>query len=241
MRSLLRSRARSFLKSPLISRSALHSSGRPSKRGQTPLRIASRVHGKHLSSSTTVTLTSTDPAVPTLAPDTPDAPETPADEPEKPKRRTRTSTSTASKESEIAQLPSGLDILWTPGVESSDTSSSRSAALPPVEILEDALHNLHIILHPQTQHRATYSSLAGPPVEPTLALYCPIEGGEYVIDETVRELARRTGSEVLVLDAVQLAAGEWGHFGKGEFYGLFFWHLFSNLRSISCKFPPITP
>jgi hypothetical protein len=37
-----------------------------------------------------------------------------------------------------------------------------------------------------------------------------------VVDETVRELARRTGAEVVILDSVQLAAGEWGHFGKGE-------------------------
>jgi len=43
-----------------------------------------------------------------------------------------------------------------------------------------------------------------------------VEGGEYVLDETVRELARRTGAEVLVIDAVQLAAGEWDHFGKGK-------------------------
>ena len=43
-----------------------------------------------------------------------------------------------------------------------------------------------------------------------------MEGGEYVLDETVRELAWRTGAEVLVIDAVQLAAGEWGHFGKGK-------------------------
>ena len=52
-------------------------------------------------------------------------------------------------------------------------------------------------------------------VEPALALYCPIEGGDYVLDETVREMARRTGADVVVLDAVQLAAGECGHFGKG--------------------------
>ena len=36
-----------------------------------------------------------------------------------------------------------------------------------------------------------------------------------MIDATVRELAKRTGAEVLVLDAVQLAAGEWGEFGPG--------------------------
>jgi hypothetical protein len=63
-------------------------------------------------------------------------------------------------------------------------------------------------------------------------LYCPIEGGEYVIDETVRELARRTGSEVVVLDAVQLAAGEWGHFGKGKviFYFVLSSHRLSSIQ-----------
>ncbi|KAF8078024.1 hypothetical protein FPV67DRAFT_1557446 [Lyophyllum atratum] len=81
---------------------------------------------------------------------------------------------------------------------------------------DDALNKLLITLHPQTQHRATYTSPLGAPTEPTLALYCPIEGGDYIIDATVAELARRTGAEVLVLDAVQLAAGEWGHFGPAN-------------------------
>ncbi|KAG8809356.1 hypothetical protein FRC17_003481 [Serendipita sp. 399] len=45
-------------------------------------------------------------------------------------------------------------------------------------------------------------------------LYCPIEGGTYVIDAAVRELASRTGADVLVLDALDLLAGEWGPFGK---------------------------
>ncbi|PSR74167.1 hypothetical protein PHLCEN_2v10123 [Hermanssonia centrifuga] len=74
--------------------------------------------------------------------------------------------------------------------------------------------NLHITLHPFSQHKAAYASPAGPPVEPTLALYCPIEGGDYIIDETIRELGRQAGAEVVVLDSVQLAAGECGHFGK---------------------------
>lgn len=69
--------------------------------------------------------------------------------------------------------------------------------------------------HPQSQHRGTFASGSGPLVEPSLALYCPIEGGDYIIDETVRELGRQTGAEVVVLDAVQLAAGECGLFGKG--------------------------
>ncbi|TFY81767.1 hypothetical protein EWM64_g2244 [Hericium alpestre] len=66
----------------------------------------------------------------------------------------------------------------------------------------------------RTQNKAAYKTPAGPPEEPTLALYCPIEGGDYIIDHTVRELARQTGSDVVVLDAIQLAAGEWGHFGE---------------------------
>lgn len=89
------------------------------------------------------------------------------------------------------------------------------STLPPPEVFEEILNNVYLALHPQTQHRATYSTQSGSPLEPTLALYCPIEGGNYVVDDTIRELARRTGSDVIVLDAVHLAAGECGHFGQG--------------------------
>jgi hypothetical protein len=89
-------------------------------------------------------------------------------------------------------------------------------ALPPPAVFADALTSVRVALHPQTQHRGAYASPTGAPVEPALALYCPIEGGDYVVDETVRELARQTGADVLVIDAVQLAAGEWGTFGKGK-------------------------
>ncbi|KAF5381064.1 hypothetical protein D9615_003892 [Tricholomella constricta] len=142
-----------------------------------------------------------------------DAPEPLLDTPEKPKlRRTRVSIA-PSKDSEPVQLPDGLDILWTPNP---DQEPLHTSALPPPENFGDALNKLLITLHPQTQHRATYISPLGAPTEPTLALYCPIEGGDYIIDATVAELARRTGAEVLVLDAVQLAAGEWGHFGPAN-------------------------
>ncbi|TDL27343.1 AAA-domain-containing protein [Rickenella mellea] len=135
---------------------------------------------------------------------------------EKPKRRTK-STKTASEtqgsephpSKDSQPLPDGLNILWTPS-----PSSQSSDALPPPEIFQEALNNFLVSLHPQTQHRATYASSNSMTVEPTLGLYCPIEGGDYVIDETVQELARRTGADVVVLDAVQLAAGEWGKFGK---------------------------
>lgn len=151
---------------------------------------------------------------------TPSSPENPSEPPaeddvetEKPKRKART---TAQKDPEaIPQLPPSLNILWTPEPAS---ETLFSANLPPPDIFNEILDNLHVTLHPQRQHKATYSSPTGPPVEPTFALYCPIEGGDYILDETVHELARRTGSDVVVLDAVQLAAGESGQFGKGDFY-----------------------
>ena len=130
-------------------------------------------------------------------------------------RRTRISSSSNGKEQERLELPEELDILWLP-TDSDITSVSTSDVLPPPEVLEEALNSLLITLHPKIQHKAVYpSGSSGRLVEPTLGLYCPFEGGDCVVDATVRELASRTGSEVLVLDAVQLAAGEWGAFGKG--------------------------
>ena len=42
--------------------------------------------------------------------------------------------------------------------------------------------------------------------EPTLALFCPIDGGDYVVDDIVKGLMRRVGADVVVLVSVQLAA-----------------------------------
>ncbi|KAJ7905429.1 hypothetical protein B0H14DRAFT_2660239 [Mycena olivaceomarginata] len=204
-------RSRSLLKSPRASvpRSLLPSASRPGK--NPPARPA--VYAKRLSSSTTVPASEPPPSESPGdgPPDTPAnsaTPPEPPEEPEKTKRRVK------PKEPDVPlELPEGLaqEILWRP---ESDSLPLNQAALPPPEIFDEVLHNLHLTLHPQTQHRATYLSPLDPLVEPTLALYCPIEGGEYVIDATVRELARRTNAEVLVLDAVHLAAGEWGAFGK---------------------------
>ncbi|KAI0831419.1 AAA-domain-containing protein [Trametes gibbosa] len=160
-------------------------------------------------------LESADPVAP-VAPSS-DAPDTPSsdDVEDKPKRRTRVSSVTL-RDADSVSLPPDLNILWTPEDEPSDplSSGTQSTTLPPPEIFNEVLHNLHIVLHPQTQHRAAYSSGGAPLSEPTLALYCPIEGGDYIVDATVREMARRTGADIVVLDAVQLAAGECGHFGK---------------------------
>jgi hypothetical protein len=214
--------SRSLLNVPtrFRSRPVIYSSSPPAPRRNESSPTTGR--GKRLSSSSSP-IGSINPA-PVLPDDGSGAasgedggPDPHAEGSEKPKqRRTRVGVTT-SKDPEPFQLPDGLDILWSPAEESFEFDETHASALPPPEIFDDALNNLLITLHPQTQHRATYASPLGPPTEPTLALYCPIEGGDYVIDATVRELARRSGAEVLVLDAVQLAAGEWGHFGAGEF------------------------
>ncbi|KIK98855.1 hypothetical protein PAXRUDRAFT_823407 [Paxillus rubicundulus Ve08.2h10] len=157
--------------------------------------------------------------VPSDAPPENDPPPDPSSPPapDKPTRRPRASSSASPPKDadDKPQLPSGLDILWVPDASHDpEANPLTNNALPPPELFEEVLTSLHITLHPRTQQRAGYSSPAGPPVEPTLALYCPIEGGDYIVDETVRQLARRTGAEVLVIDSAQLAAGEWGHFGK---------------------------
>lgn len=145
-------------------------------------------------------------AVPSPSDATPPPEET---EETKPKPRSRAKRS--QEKPENVALPPNLNILWPPD----GTHTPLLSALPPPELLQEALDNLLITLHPQTQHKATYSNQNGSPVEPTLALYCPIEGGDYVIDETVRELARRIRADVVVLDTIEIAAGEWGVFGKG--------------------------
>ncbi|KAI0093960.1 hypothetical protein BDY19DRAFT_919833 [Irpex rosettiformis] len=160
-------------------------------------------------------------------------------EPEKPvRRRTRVPKEPPSENPSpspppppvaSSSLPLGLDVLWLPDdlpvipasfsssdppTEATPPNSHSHSVLPPPEIFQEVLTNFLLTLHPQTQHKAAYASSTSGPVEPTLALYCPIEGGDYIIDDTVRELGRRTGAEVVVLDAVQLAAGECGQFGK---------------------------
>lgn len=174
---------------------------------------------------------------------TPEGPEDGSDRPPDvdKTRRTRRVTRIVEAEKEVTTpLPKGLNVLWTPEDLGSspiattpsaptDTASTSPGSpphnpLPPGGLFAEILNNLLITLHPHTQHRATYATASSSLTEPTLGLYCPIEGGDYIIDETVKELARRTGSEVVVLDAVQLAGGEWGEFGEGR-------HFQENTRS----------
>ncbi|KZV71876.1 AAA-domain-containing protein [Peniophora sp. CONT] len=106
-------------------------------------------------------------------------------------------------------LPFNSDNFWS--ADELAANPPPASSLPPPDILDEALNNLAIALHPQTQHRAAYGG--GAP-EPSLHLYSPLEGGDYVLDDTVRELARRTGADVVVLDAAHMAAGAFGRYGS---------------------------
>ncbi|QRW09736.1 AAA family ATPase [Ceratobasidium sp. AG-Ba] len=106
--------------------------------------------------------------------------------------------------------PCALDAMW----KSQAMNKVDPRALPPSCYLEDALSQLRTTLLPKVQHNAAHVVLGSQIVEPTLALFCPIEGGEYVIDATVKELAEKTNSEVQVIDMAQVAADRWGVFGE---------------------------
>src|SRR5258706_3964745 len=154
-----------------------------------------------------------------LVPAAPSPNAEPAPLPEEPEKvvkratgRARTAKGLDGKAENIT-FPDGLadKIIWLP----EENPSSPDAWLPPEDILQEAFSNVNVALHPRAQHRATYQSASGPPVEPSVTLYCPIEGRTYVIDSTVQELARRVYAELLILDAVDILAGEWGDFGRG--------------------------
>ena len=205
--------------------STRHARSRPLVLGRTILRSQSTSSTPSLEPDTnSITQTAADPPVEGIESATKsgvlpeDAEKTP------PKiRRMRTSapsanlkdSSTFPRDTNPLEFPEGLneEIIFVPTESLMEGSLS---SLPPPEIYEEALHKLLITLHPHNQARAISPlSSSSRPIEPTLGLYCPIEGGDYIIDSTVHELAFKTGCEVLVLDGVQLAAGEWGKFGKG--------------------------
>lgn len=229
--------------SPFSAQRALISSSRPRKYPRKVLATSAKPPIAERSTSSAA-LTHSGPPANDDVPDTPppeepnDHDETPSDDPQpepepetgiievteagKTRRRGR-----PSKES-IGSLPGKLDILWVPddladanqvaSASSSTSTSTDDPALPPSEVMEGIMTNLRVTLHPQIQHKASYA-ISGPTVEPTFALYCPIEGSDYVLDATVREMGRQANADVVVLDAAQLAAGECGHFGKCMFSG----------------------
>ncbi|OCH85943.1 hypothetical protein OBBRIDRAFT_272188 [Obba rivulosa] len=113
-------------------------------------------------------------------------------------------------------LPPTSEILWTPrAAPANDSISSPNPALPSSDVFEEILANLRVTFLPKTQHQATWASSEESFVEPTFALYCPIQGGSHYIDETVRELSHQTGAEVVVLDAMILISYEYARFSEG--------------------------
>ncbi|KAF9532249.1 hypothetical protein CPB83DRAFT_847511 [Crepidotus variabilis] len=137
--------------------------------------------------------------------------------PEKPTVRIRRTRNTTTKEIEAPEFPEGFmeEIIYGPTESYFKKDDIPHANLPDPELFEEALDKLLITLHPQNQFRAMPSpASSGHPIEPTLGLYCPLEGGDYVIDLAVHELAIQAGADIVTLDAIQLAAGEWGLFGK---------------------------
>ncbi|KAG8861182.1 hypothetical protein FRB96_003132 [Tulasnella sp. 330] len=107
-------------------------------------------------------------------------------------------------------------VIWSPEWDE-ELPMSSSSVLPPKPVIEDVYHKLLVTLHPHSQDRGCPQNGAAPDrplVEPTLGLYCPVEGANYVIDAMVLELARRAQADVIMIDAAQLAAGEHGMFGE---------------------------
>ena len=154
-----------------------------------------------------------------LVPAAPSPNAEPAPLPEEPEKvvkkvtgRARTAKGLDGKAENIT-FPDGLTdkLLWLP----EENPSGPEEWYPPEDMLQEALGNVNVSLHPRAQHRATYQSASGLPVEPSVTLYCPIEGGTYIIDLTVQELARRINADLFTLDAVDILAGEWGDLGSG--------------------------
>jgi hypothetical protein len=58
--------------------------------------------------------------------------------------------------------------------------------------------------------------------ERSITLYCPDKGGNIVLDSMVKHVAAHHNADVLVLDALELAAGEFGALGKSRFHVIVF-------------------
>jgi hypothetical protein len=52
--------------------------------------------------------------------------------------------------------------------------------------------------------------------EPIISLYYPHDGCHDIIDSMVKRLASEQGADVVVLDSLEFALGEFGAFGKGK-------------------------
>ncbi|CAE7206546.1 unnamed protein product [Rhizoctonia solani] len=125
-------------------------------------------------------------------------------EPEAPSEKTEEDP-TKEASPEPSKFSEGfLQGLWNPQV-----LQESNTYLPPKHMLDDIHAQLSIVLSPTTQSRAARSDKDKPVSEPSLTLYCPLEGGEHVVDATVQALADRCNADILMLDLSQLVIEQW--------------------------------
>ncbi|KAF8676821.1 AAA protein [Rhizoctonia solani] len=87
-------------------------------------------------------------------------------------------------------------------VEANPALHADRPGLPSESLIADAHTRLSLIFNSFVgQHRVSGSQGTN---GLALVLYCPLEGGEYVIDATVHELAQRSGATVTTIDLAQL-------------------------------------
>jgi hypothetical protein len=142
-------------------------------------------------------------------------------------------------------LPSNLaaTILWSPPFQEpmnvSDISSSGSSSGSPatIQTLRPAFHfpdGIFSEVRAETMYAFSQSvqlasvgadkddslpngnnQTANSLPEPVISLYYPHEGCHEILDSMVKSLAMEQGADIVVLDSLQLALGEFGAFGKG--------------------------
>ncbi|KDN34691.1 hypothetical protein RSAG8_12240, partial [Rhizoctonia solani AG-8 WAC10335] len=96
------------------------------------------------------------------------------------------------------------------------TPQHPEQSLPPASLIEDAHTQLTRIFNSPIPQCPTKPKCDTPTNQSSLILYCPIEGGESIIDATVQELARRAGAAVTTIDIVQQINEREGSFWKAS-------------------------
>ncbi|CAE6456462.1 unnamed protein product [Rhizoctonia solani] len=81
--------------------------------------------------------------------------------------------------------------------------------LPPSTLIEDAHTQLSLIFNSANKSEREAGS-----DDLSLIVYCPLEGGESVVDSVVEELARRTEAEVQTVDLVECISKQPGEYWK---------------------------
>ena len=117
--------------------------------------------------------------------------------------------------------------LWTPpfngasGLPADGESIDNSSSTRPFaykfskEMVDDAIAVTSLAFFRQAGALALDPKSITNFHEPSITLFSPFEGCHEIIDSMVKVLAERLSADVLVLDALELAKGEFGALGKG--------------------------